>query len=546
MIEALDELKIKFPPELATLLDLSTPLSSPEPQQVAVTELHKLYKEAGVEPHRFALAELNKLMLDPALTESFLTPNFAGLLPELGIDWSTVVPNLFPTDGNTRYEELDCVGYDARTDTLVGVIRVKLSSGYSGGLCTPGSHEYVTFWADLDNNGIFETCLGTASVRVHDTPNVPSQGLEYAVYMPAGLARFRQPCDQGPKVVKIRAILEWQRVPPCGNPNHIPIWGNREETLIHIAPGPVIIPGDFRPYLDAISPFDVCSIDQITGLTSGERPYGGDIYITGSIPGALLLNVPDTLKYRVTVEPLDTPGGPQALNDSFAVEVRQFTGGGTAISPLTQFADLQNRFIYRRYGSTVANMREVISPEANLLAIWHTHAPMTGRWRIRVEAWDTTTTPDTHYSAGETTCTVDGSTRQDVIVLLDEQAPTVSVSITGFSTGGGPIQPVVDCATLTKGVTIHGQYSVTAEQHFSSLSLTVEPADAAHGATINPSSRAYPVVPTTGETGTWTLDTSAMDPCGYVVRLVSTDRTIVSRDGGWLAEDFVGFCLKAP
>jgi len=106
----------------------------------------------------------------------------------------------------------------------------------------------------------------------------------------------------------------------------------------------------------------------------------------------------------------------------------------------------------------------------------------------------------------------------------------------------------VDFDSFTKGVTIHGTYSVT-DEHFGSLTLTVEPADAANGATVVPSSRVYgppDFVPTSGEAGTWTLDTTPMDPCGYVVRLWAWDRTIVACSIPWWEEDFVGFCLVAP
>jgi hypothetical protein len=52
-------------------------------------------------------------------------------------------------------------------------------------------------------------------------------------------------------------------------------------------------------------------------------------------------------------------------------------------------------------------------------------------------------------------------------------------------------------------------------------------------------------VPTTGEAGTWTLDTTGMDPCGYVIRLYATDRTNVNSTGNAydMAYD-VGFCLE--
>ena len=91
-------------------------------------------------------------------------------------------------------------GLQSRHERAVrGARRVKKPLGYSGGLCTQGSREYVTFWADLNANGFFETCLGTASVQVHDIAEVPSQGLEYAVFLPVDFGPYRRPCQAGPR-----------------------------------------------------------------------------------------------------------------------------------------------------------------------------------------------------------------------------------------------------------------------------------------------------------------------------------------------------------
>src|SRR5581483_3371540 len=114
--------------------------------------------------------------------------------------------------------------------------QVKKPSGFSGGLCTNGSREYVTFWADFDGNGSFETCLGTADVQVYDFDKIKPEGIFYAVRLPVNLDEYRRDCHAGAKVVRIRAILSWNQPAPCANPNHVPTWGNREETLIHIAP----------------------------------------------------------------------------------------------------------------------------------------------------------------------------------------------------------------------------------------------------------------------------------------------------------------------
>ncbi|UUZ53064.1 hypothetical protein LP419_29360 [Massilia sp. H-1] len=44
-----------------------------------------------------------------------------------GINLADLADVLFPVDGSTRYEELECIGLNPNQDALVGVIRVKLS-----------------------------------------------------------------------------------------------------------------------------------------------------------------------------------------------------------------------------------------------------------------------------------------------------------------------------------------------------------------------------------------------------------------------------------
>jgi hypothetical protein len=555
LVEALKDLEVKIPTQLVNSLDLTHPIPAAETKALNVAELQELYRGKNVEPHRFALAEVHKFISQPKLTESLMAPGFEGVLGKLEINLPDLIGKLFPTDGDTSYEELVCVGLNSSESALVGVIRVKLSSGYSGGPCTAGSREYVTFWADFNDNGTFETCLGTASVRVFDIQNLPKEGLEYSVYLPVDLSAHRQPCEQGPKVVKIRAILSWQVPPPCTNPNYIPVWGNREETLVHIAPGPVFVPGDFTPYLYDVNGAAVCDIDQTTGLATGDQPFGSVVYITGEIPAAPALTVPDTLKYKVYVTQLSPLLPPEPLGNAFTVAVIEGFGVNPPVSStLVQSVDGDGFYTYREYGTPVTGGWRRVSSLNRLLAVWNTSAPMTGLWEIRIEAKDTLT--NTLYLAGTTVCAVDGTTRQNVKVWLDEVAPTADVTITGFSVGPGPIQPAGDCATFTKAVIIHGTYSVS-DEHFGSLSLTIQPAGPANGATINPPSRVYgppDFVPTTGESGTWTLDTGPMDPCGYVVRLSTSDRTRVGfgngTGGGFFVgrynEDFSGFCLEAP
>ena len=124
---------------------------------------------------------------DQTLSTTAASSSVPGSRLDPGIEIADFPGILFPTDGNTSFEELECIDYNPNLDTLVGTIRVKKSAGYSGGPCQGGSTEYVTFWVDSNNNGNFETCIGTASVEVHDYKNLSKRGLEYTVFMPANL-----------------------------------------------------------------------------------------------------------------------------------------------------------------------------------------------------------------------------------------------------------------------------------------------------------------------------------------------------------------------
>jgi len=47
---------------------------------------------------------------------------------------------------NTSYEELKCIGFNPQLNRLEGVVWVQQPTGYSGGICSKGSTEYVNFY----------------------------------------------------------------------------------------------------------------------------------------------------------------------------------------------------------------------------------------------------------------------------------------------------------------------------------------------------------------------------------------------------------------
>jgi hypothetical protein len=187
------------------------------------------------------------------------------------------------------------------------------------------------------------------------------------------------------------------------------------------------------------------------------------------------------------------------------------------------------------------------------LASWSTNAAMEGLWQIRITAKDPSG-PSLLPGFQTVRVRIDNTQPSGPAGPGATQAQIEAnppLTITGATLNGNPL-PAVACGKFPVGSIITGNYEVhdpgitSPNQHFNALSLTVTPAGPANGASPNPPSRSYPLqVPTIGEAGTWTLDTTGMDPCGYVIRLYASDRTNVNSTGNAydMAYD-VGFCLE--
>lgn len=492
--------KAKFSPHLADIIDSDLPIPVP-PKVFGGAELSVLYKGKGIPPHRFAFKELKAFTsAQVSLSAEALSAFLPGVALEPGL-----IDFLEPKgDGDTSFEELTCIGLDPNSpDTLVGVIRVKKSAGYSGGLCSDGSPEYVTFWADFDENGSFETCLGTASVTVHDLASIPANGVNYAVRLPVDLAPYRRACREGAKVVRIRAILSWNVPAPCSNPSHVPTWGNREETLIHIAPK-VQIPGGKIAILGGIP---VGHIDDISGLTTPTAVF------------ALNNTPPDGLGRPCPFAGIVTGQGVPIVGYTYVVEVSPdnvlFTPVLTDLTVTDQFGNtsthkanaVTKRFDYLPFTQNVNS----------LLAHWNSGGD--ALWYVRLSVYDAggiLQGTDTHR------------------IQLDNTGPEASIDI---ATGVG------NCGKFAAGTLLGGTF-VARDLYLGGYSVSVEPA-------VNPPGVGVPV-PGSGNVNTalapgdsWSLDTTGMQPCGYVVRLGVVDRAIVhSQAVGHHVTDSAGFCLE--
>lgn len=157
-------------------------------------------------------------------------PNYFGTVAN--VDFSVQQPVQY----NTTYEELTCVGLWPERNLLQATLVVKLPFGFLGEMCSRGSFEYVRFFIDWNDDGDFSDAnedLGVARVNVHDIPEVGEHKLCYAVRLP--FKPFLANCKK-PYIVKLRAILSWEIVPPPGDWNFTPIWGNRLDCWVQIDP----------------------------------------------------------------------------------------------------------------------------------------------------------------------------------------------------------------------------------------------------------------------------------------------------------------------
>ena len=540
-----EELGLDVTTGIGALLDPNSEIATVEPAELSLEERRALYEECDVEVQRYAYAEINELLDQPSATPDLMAAGAEGG-PLAGLDDDNLLEFAINPDGNTSYEELECIGLNPNLDQLVGVIRVKKPFGYSGGPCTKGSREYVTFWADFDGNSTFETCLGTTSVVVHDYSDFPDAGLEYAVVLPVDLRRHRQPCEHGPKLVPIRAILSWQAPAPCWNPDHIPVWGNREHTVVHITPGRRVPDGQKIPFIESVGNMVIDDIDPVTGLATGESlaaftanlsPFGGTVIIGGHIA-----NTPDVsegdpkCRYRIMVrEGLVGPWQP--VMDKFTLRVSEFNSSTDSWSLLPSIYQVPDGSGYLESCEDLTGPRLWL-PVGNRLGVWHTHGK-TGLWQIQVEV-ENPSDPAAPWKSNTVT------------VRLDNMGPEVDIQITS---GGG------DCGDFTSGDTVTGSYKAT-DAHFGSLRFVtlassangefIAPSPYPAGGSTNPLSRRFAnglpgSVPTGGESGGWTLDTTGMPQCGYVIELHASDRTIVNSGGiGFTRRALVGLCIREP
>lgn len=436
------------------------------------------------------------------------------------LNFSAILEFLKQKKFNDGYEEVACVGLNRNYNMLNASIHVKRSTGYSGGLCTKGSKEYLAYYMDFGGGWVY---MGTSSVTVHDIPNIPKDGLWYNAPLNVYLTPYQKKwCETGK--AKIRVILSWSVVPPI-DADWIAPWGDREECNVEIKPLPKDVPpGEIYPFIEILGGMSVDLINPVTGNASGihtlgftanDSPFDGNI----TIRGRLFNQNNHTFKYRLLIT---EPGTAEhAIMD--AVSIKTDTLG--VISPFITLTPIAPN----------GWMDYLANPFTNTVIVDDSFGKFVptkeGKHFIKMEFFDVT--DNVVYSSNS------------VMFNVDNTYPVVNIDITS---GAG------NCGDFIPGDTISGTYSIT-DDHCHSMSISITPAAEAAGSVIfidgvatSSLSFAGGTLANTGQNGTWQIQTpTTIPPCGYNVWIGGTDRTIVHSSGFYHYSSLAkGFCVRKP
>jgi hypothetical protein len=556
------EKTLKIEPSILAELDLDQPLPSKQPKELTFAELKTLYANTKVPAHRFGFKEAMKVQ-SGSLSKALLKANAFAKAPEsiakigpagllAGVNLADILGQIEILDGDTTFEQLTCAGYDPQTRTLEGVIQVKQSNGFSGSLCSFGSTEYVSFFAFVGGSW---QALGTAQVQVYDLAAAsPANPISYAVFRISNVTEMLCNDLSG---VPLRAILSWQTEPT--GPDFIPTWGNVVNT--HIQPQ-ILTTADEQMRLMRIGRVSIIGISNVTGLANDtgvagdcnnadDSPFGGSPTVTGDfIPRVDVFNPVDgsivpggkPIIYQAWIIP--AVGAPFQLTNDFGIQLYPPLGpvGGVfhnqeatpAPAPVLGGSPTD---VYYRYMES-----DLQAVEPRTLARFDAGGLPEGNYTIEIRGFKfvggnyLAITPQSkmiHVYNGFPHMEVGPEQRPQLFITLDA--------------------PFKDCGDVVVGDTLNGHYSVT---DFFFNEATIEMIPITIGGVLQPtqpvilntggSSIAYPTAPTTGVSGTFTLDTTGLTPCGYTIRLSATDRALVSDScGGHYNEIGVGFCLRA-
>lgn len=503
---------VKLDPSVLSLLDGPQTLKL-KSIDLPLEATAKTYVEAKVPVRRTLHPYLQKAQSNPsALTALATNPQLAAIAKIYAVDLGKISEQLlFSGDGNQDFEQLTCIGLQPGSfiDTLVGIINIRKSAGFNGGLCTQGSREYIAYYMDFGSGWQY---MGTASVRVHDIASMPADGLRYTAYLPVDLRQYRKKCEQA-VVVKLRAILSWETAPPV-DPNWVPVWGGREDTTVLLSPlGAKEDTDKLTPFITAAGRVSTDKINPLTGLATtlspfvvNQAPFGGEVMISGYI-----LNHPNysgggaKLRYKVMISSDGINFAP-AIN-SFAISVDRWVGAVVTQFDLIQEVDSEGFYAYQV---------DLIGPDLtlideNVLFRYFTSPHQGARW-IRIDVEDPTTLAIIPSNS--------------VKLMIDNKAPDLE-----FTMDQTP------CSDIKVGADITGTFNAN-DPHLNDVLIGIVPS----GSAI----KTYSLSTDTQKAGTWKVSTVGLGKCGYVVQAWAVDRAIVNNTnyGNPTTAQSIGFCLR--
>ena len=164
-------------------------------ESLPLNHLIKLGRKFDIPASRFAFKSIQKMIQFPNSEISLLDKEILG---NQGIEIESLIDELVfelpkdDTKANVDYEELECLGLDYASESLVATLKIKKNVGYSGDLCTKGSKEYISFWIDWNDKCDFQH-LDTVTLEVHDL-QMEGDDLCYSVRLPLNPTHFRKLC----------------------------------------------------------------------------------------------------------------------------------------------------------------------------------------------------------------------------------------------------------------------------------------------------------------------------------------------------------------
>lgn len=504
------------------------------PQAASIAELTEEYKKAKVSTARMVVGAYPQAFLKDTAAKVKLPASPSVPLAQLAdINIDAITAFLNKDKADVTFEELTCIGFDPPTETLGGIVRVKLPSGYSGDLCRTGSLEHVAFWADWNNNGTYDQYLGTASVLVHDIPAAATEPIDYAVrlYSPE-FARHVRHCSN-PNVIGVRAVLSWSTPPSTTDPNDLERWGNRLDANVVLRPGEAVVGDNITCELITVGGVPPALIDDGEWLAypnatnvpgaSNYRPWGGNYSVR-----AMLYNtgparsVHYKIEYRAegtaTWFPVTASQSYGLLDPSDAVE------GPRGVTEIAVNGWLPYLLDFGAF-ITINNEK---------LVDWNTTSVDDGRYELRLKV--TRDNPATNPAGTvlrtwkATVCNLEFVVHPLVSGAGLDPSSTLDIGI-----GGGACK----LYKSGSGFVIPGQLKVV-HPFFGQYTLDLQPDSASVPPGAPPGTP--PVEPTPGQpttctslspvddgpdAGTWSLNVNSVRDCGFTVTLRGYDRTLV-------------------